>query len=71
MQVEHRDIGGVMNVKQTKLLNAKLALYNLLLHKDIDELTESEVDLGYQLAFDKDVQKVIQKSIGRSNGKER
>lgn len=45
-----------------KLLEAKRELYSLLLKKDVDTLTENEVDIMFHLAKDKQIQELFKKN---------
>jgi len=46
---------------------AKLNLYRLLQKKDPNELSDTEVEIGYNLAKDKDVQDALNESIRNKN----
>jgi len=39
-----------------KIAIAKIKLYHLLINKPVEKLTETEIDIGYHLAKDKDIQ---------------
>ena len=47
----------------TTLLNAKLALYHLLLQKDNNELSDDEVMIMFLLSRDDGIQSLISKRI--------
>ena len=42
--------------EKEKLQKAKIDLHHLLLCKDVDELTDAEINVMYELGKDKDVQ---------------
>jgi len=46
-----------------ELKQAKIKLYTLLLKKPVDDLTEQEINIVYELAFDKDIKNHLNKFI--------
>ena len=51
--------------QKAELKLAKLRLYHLLLNKNNEDLTATEVELGYRLALDEQVQQHLDEHMGR------
>jgi len=47
-------------MNQTK--RAKIMLYHALLQKDPDTLTDTEIEIGYQLSKDAEIQQVFERA---------
>jgi hypothetical protein len=45
------------------LIHAKKNLYAILLTAPVDELTDNEIELGYRLSLDKDIQAILDTSM--------
>ena len=50
----------VSEILDTAIKDAKIKLYSLILAKQTDKLTDNEVDLGYCLAKDSDIQERLE-----------
>jgi len=53
------------NTTRFNLRQAKQNLYSELLKMLPEELTENEIELGYLLAMDKEIQEILDKSINK------
>ena len=51
--------------KEDELFEAKRELYHLLLCKQKDKLTEREINIMFELSLDEDIQKFLDKRLGR------
>ena len=52
----------------TEMFEAKRKLYSLILKKSIDTLTNNEIEIGYLLAQDKDIQDHLNKCFDKKKG---
>lgn len=48
--------------QELKLINAKRELYYLIVSKRVEELSDAEIELGYILAKDRDMQAILEKA---------
>lgn len=57
------DYMGRDKMSQFELIEAKKMLYGLLLSKDKNKLTDSEIKIMYELTFDNDIQDILRKEF--------
>jgi len=53
-----------------KLIEAKIRLSILLLEQPIEEKTDAEINIGYELSKDDDIQAILKKAVEEDKKKE-
>jgi hypothetical protein len=60
-------MSGATHKTPDDIVKAKVVLYRYFIQTPYTDLTMNEIEIGYQLAKDKDIQKILAKGVKHEN----